>query len=313
MKKTIGFIVYHRVDYDGLFSAAIIQDYLERELGYEKVLTKGWNYGDSIPELPKIGKDELCHIFLVDISFPPEDMKRLKELSGGYRAIWIDHHIGAIDTAKEHSYDDMDGLRMIGLGACELCWKFMYGVDSIVPKAVRLVSAYDVWDKSRFSWDKETLAFQLGLRTKYGMVLNSINQVFDKLRIDNSPLTAEILETGKQITVYNQKRHKAAVKSHAFSVVVGGKYKGICMLTQEFGSQQFESVYGDYDITVCVNLRHDENGGLYYSISMYSETETGLNLADYMKQNYNGGGHKCAAGGTMTRDQFLSLLDNQVV
>ena len=56
-----------------------------------------------------------------------------------------------------------------------------------------------------------------------------------------------------------------------------------------------------------------KNGGLYYSISMYSETETGLNLADYMKQNYNGGGHKCAAGGTMTRDQFLRLLDNQVV
>lgn len=313
MKEIIGFIVYHRVDYDGLFSAAIIQDYLVNELGYEKVITKGWNYGDSIPEFPRIGENELCHIFLVDISFPPDDMKRLSKLSGGYRTIWIDHHIGAIDTSKEHSYDNMDGLRMIGLGACELCWKYMHGVDSIVPKAVRLISAYDVWDKNRFSWDKETLAFQTGLRAKYGMVLNSINQIFDKLMLDNSQLTAEILEAGKQIIVYNQKRHKAAVKSHAFPVTVGGKYKGICMLTCEFGSQQFESVYSEYDISVCVNLRHDENGDLYYSISMYSEEDTGLNLADYMKQNYNGGGHMRAAGGTMTRDQFIKLLDKQVV
>lgn len=303
-------IFYHRVDYDGLFSCATVEHYVRKELGIQEVITKGWTYGDPRPSLPEIKENESCLVFLVDISFPPEDMLSLKGL-GGYKVVWIDHHISAIDSSKELGYDDLEGVRRLGVGACELCWNYLYNNEN-TPKSIRLISAYDVWNKERFSWDKETVAFQLGLKTQYGVVYNSINQVFEKLIEKNSKLTADIIESGKVINTYNQKRHKTAVGTYGFPVLVAGKYRGICMLTSEFGSQQFNSVINNYDITICVNKR-DVAEGRPFAISMYSESETGLSLADYMKENFCGGGHKTAAGGSMTRDQFLQLIDTHTI
>lgn len=303
-------IFYHRVDYDGLFSCAIVEHYVRKELGIQEVITKGWTYGDPRPSLPELKEGESCLVFLVDISFPPEDMLSLKNL-GGYKVVWIDHHISAIDSSKELGYDDLEGVRRLGVGACELCWNYLYN-NITAPKSIRLISAYDVWNKDRFSWDKETVAFQLGLKTQYGVVYNSINQVFEKLIEKDSRLTADIIESGKTINTYNQKRHKTAVGTYGFPVLVAGKYRGICMLTSEFGSQQFNSVINNYDITICVNKR-DVAEGRPFAISMYSENETGLNLADYMKENFCGGGHRTAAGGSMTRDQFLQLIDTHTI
>ena len=69
-------IIYHRADYDGLFSGNIARKFYI-ESGY-KVDTKGYNYGDQVPEFTKILKDysEVC---ILDVSFDPDIMKTLHE------------------------------------------------------------------------------------------------------------------------------------------------------------------------------------------------------------------------------------------
>ena len=75
------------------------------------------------------------------------------------RFIWIDHHISAINE----NYTEYKGIRDTKFAACELTWKTLFP-DIPVPIAVQLLSAYDVWNKSRFDWDKMTLPFQYGMR-----------------------------------------------------------------------------------------------------------------------------------------------------
>ena len=296
MKKAL--IVYHKVDYDGVFSAVVCKRKLESS-GYE-VSTLGWTYGDDIPDVLGIKADS---VFLVDISFPPEIMQELSKVPEVY---WIDHHIGAITNSINGGYQNMAGLRVQGIGACEACWKFMYGNSEPIPWVIELASAYDVWDKSRFNWKNQSLALQQGLRVEYGVNLEKIYPVFEKLM--NPKTIKGILKVGQVINQYNANRHKSAVKSYGFPVTINGNWKGICMLTTEFNSTIYESVLQDYQIYVCANRKIDQNGNVIYSISMYSESDTGLNLAEYMKANYNGGGHLCAAGGTMTEEQFMRLI-----
>lgn len=301
-KKAI--IVYHRVDFDGIFSAVISNKALSLA-GY-KVSAFGYNYSDEIPDLKMLTDHDL--VCLVDISFPAEKMIELKD-SG--KLIWIDHHLTAISDSQTFGYSDVPGIRKIGIAACELTWAHFFPdhfqSDSLViPKIIQYLSAYDTWDKTRFDWE-EVLNVQYSLKSRYGISYNSILKNIDSLICDENILESLISE-GAGISSYLNKSWRSACKSFSFKILVDKKYNGICMLSTEFSSNVFNSIISEYDM-VCVCNRRDYNT---YSISIYGEEEKfdsiGFSAGDYLKKNYRGGGHKCAAGGILDLNQFIKLV-----
>lgn len=289
-------VIYHRVDYDGIFSGCIAEKSLESRGMRVEVL--GWNYSDPLPDIQKL-KNQYATITMVDISFPADVMLDLRDT---WKLTWIDHHITAIDDSIKFGYSDIPGLRKIGLAACELCWNFYYP-HSQVPQLIQMLSSYDVWNKDRFNWEDDIMPLQYGLKTRYGINYQKIYADFDYLlsRYD------EVLDDGFAVYSYLKDTWKSWAKNCSFEVLVDRKYKGICMLSPMSGSSCFQSVSSQYEVYLVANIR---NNGQVYSLSMYKDSPDIIpefSCGEYLKQ-FGGGGHSSAAGSDISKEVFSRLI-----
>ena len=308
-KKVI--IIYHRADYDGLFSGNIARKFYQE--CYHKIYMKGYNYGDKLPDFDKIISeyDEIC---ILDVSFDVDIMKKLKESKKVY---WIDHHIGTILQSEENGYSDIPGSRTKEkIAACEEAWKYFFS-NLKIPHIIELLSAYDVWDHDRFDWDTEITPIQYSLRAKYSLNIEKIWRDWEKLVGDLDYLNS-LLDLGNGIMKYQKAVWRSWCGNYAFDITVAGKYRAICMLTAQSGSLQFESILGDpenkgiYDLQVVVNRK----GPDLYNISIYKESDecNDFDCAEYASKVYKtGNGHKSAAGFTINFEQFAKLMQEQIL
>jgi len=138
---------YHSADLDGKCSGAIVRSMWECEL-------IGINYGDAFP-WDSIEPGET--VVMVDFCLQPfSEMVRLNELA---ELVWIDHHVSAIREAEACGFEArLAQVLEVGRAGCELAWEHYVGTE--VPKAVRLLGRYDVWDHA----DPEVWPFTYGMR-----------------------------------------------------------------------------------------------------------------------------------------------------
>lgn len=302
------YCLYHRVDQDGVVSACVVKKYVEGFSGNVEFF--GWTYGDPIPNFKNHSFDILV---LVDLSFPPDVMQWIKK---NCKCIWIDHHKTAIDLSVKYEYSDMEGIRVDGKAACRLCYEYFF--DKKVPKFVKLIARYDVWDHSAGDWDTSVVPLQLALKAKYGISLKDLYPDFSDLcDPENSAPIKSLIDVGKIILDYEQKQFKSATNSYAFPVLVAGKYRGICMLTNNFGSRIFESVKDNYDVYVTANRRTDERGNPVYALGLYSDPgRIDFNLGQYLQNKYgpeNAGGHATSCGARIPEEDFIKLFKEGII
>ncbi len=153
--------IYHRIDFDGKCSAAIVRN------KYPDCRLYGIDYIDEF-DIEQIDTGE--EVFMVDFTVEPSyHMSQIKEKSGKFH--WIDHHKTIIDVEDELDAKDWLGVREIetseGIkrGACELVWEYLYPNNSM-PYSVYLLSRYDVWEIENPLWEDVILPFQYGMRAK---------------------------------------------------------------------------------------------------------------------------------------------------
>ena len=306
-------IIYHRVDYDGLFSALICKHYFDINYPIDVSINMlGFTYGDVLPDLQSLKKSS-DKIIMVDISFPADYMQKLIETIGSENITWIDHHITAIRDAIQFGYNDLAGYRDsdANKGACELTWEWFFK-DVEAPKIIQYLSAYDVWNKNRFSWDHNILPCQNGLRALFGMNLESLLHNIHQV-LSEKFLETQVLPGGRMIKSFLSMKWRTQIKNSTFDITVAGKYKGIAILSPDFSSAMFESVVDKYQVFCICNIKRDSD---LFSVSLYSEPDGRLGdfeLGEYMKRYYSGGGHKTAAGGKLTKEQFNYLIFNKVI
>lgn len=310
MKENKVLIIYHRVDFDGVFSALIAKKYYS-EVENVIVDTFGYTYNDDLPNfnLQPFNVDKLV---LVDISFPADIMLDLLEKYGPDNIEWIDHHITAINDSEKYGYSNgLPGLRMLGRGACELCWKYYFDNSlNTLPLLIRRLSDYDVWYKeSTEIWNNSVIPIQLGIRSLFGVKLGNL----DPDQVFTPEFLNKVIQTGKPIHDYLLGKWKSSIANSSFDITVAGSYKGIAIISPEFNSSMFESVRDDYQV-FCIVSPQRKTG--MYSCSLYSEPDGRLGdfqLGQYLKENYGGGGHPTAAGCQLNQEQFLNLIINKEV
>lgn len=300
-------IIFHRIDFDGICSCAVAHDALS-QMRYDIQLFP-FTHGDEEPG--KEFLDSFNYVCIVDVSLSPETMKRLCQRAFGaqhFRCTWIDHHKTSIEDSFKHGYDLLLGIRTNGIAACELAWYYYHGVDASVPGFIQMLSCHDVYDKVRLDWDGMTEPFQYGMRYVYGLDADKFLKDFPKMH--EKAFTDKIICTGKAIYEYTRQNEERGVATYGFPVLVAGAHKGIACLTSSFGSLGFERLLEENrsTISVCVNRKNGQ-----YKISLYGSRDNTLDLGAYCREHFGGGGHYNAAGGFLSREEFIRLIEEGVL
>ena len=309
MEKT-ALIIYHRVDYDGIFSYCIVRKFLEQQPEYTSISGLGYTYGDNLPELSEIVKYNT--IFILDLGFSPENMIALKNC--GREIVWLDHHETHIENSKKYNYQDIPGERKIGIGACEICWKYLYKKEKL-PTIIQCLSLYDVWNKNTLNWDSLVYPLQLGLKSRYSTNAQKIWRDWDLGKFLVGSFFTELVRDGQLISKYEKLRNMSQVRCYSFPVEVAGKYQGVAMLTTNFTSTIFESLSRKYKIFICLNMKQGDLN--HFMMSMYCDPGSiDLNLGEYLIQKYGvsrAGGHACSCGTSLTLDEFIDIITTKKV
>lgn len=225
---------YHRADFDGVCSAAIVKKFVPDCELY------GIDYNDPFPwqkvaptfvtrvdgndprdiETQFAENGELVFpgnsgterkVYMVDFSLKPDEMKRLSEVTD---LVWCDHHKSALESCVGL---DIRGVRSTALAGCELAWEWFASRDGegmmLPPEAVRLLGRYDVWDAKNPDWSRIE-AFQFGMRAKLGMMNPEDPNWWTLLSGEcvESILRSELvrtISTGRAILSYHDQEAKA--------------------------------------------------------------------------------------------------------
>jgi hypothetical protein len=145
--------IYHIADLDGHCAGAIVRT------ANPDVEMIGMDYGQEPPWERLEGRN----VIMVDFSLEPwSNMVKLYEVANHF--IWIDHHESAIRNYRLHEEAGGNVFQYVldpRMAACELAWEFFFPKRPM-PKAVKLLGRYDVWDHEAMA---DVLAFQYGMQS----------------------------------------------------------------------------------------------------------------------------------------------------
>ena len=274
-------LFYHKVDWDGLLSAAIVLTHVDGEFDLFPV-----NYGDPIPSIDELSQYE--EVYVVDFSLPREYNESLQNL------IWIDHHISAI---KANEGLVVPGIQKTTFSACELCWLYFNGPDKI-HKIVYLLGEYDIFEKSGryFKWE-DILAFQMAARTIELTIDNA------KRFLNNGFAPREMISNGNAILAYARQQEKTAFERMAWDVTIDG-HPAKALLANEMSSLICEQTLANGDANIVLLLNRNNDATFKLSIRVAEKYE--FNASEFAKK-FGGGGHVKAAGCTIPIETFIEL------
>ena len=203
-------IIVHHTDMDGLCCAAIALRWAKMAHPDASVSFCPMSYNDTFP-LPVLEEGET--LLILDFSLPPDEMVAAREKAG--KVVWIDHHDTHLEVARERGYDDLPGIRLDGSdrdqpAACELTWKYFMGEDTDVPRAVRLIGAFDMWRHDDM----------LGVRDFHeGAVANNLhpeNSAWGALLDGNDRIVTHLIYVGHTLREAQARRWTTKARACAF-------------------------------------------------------------------------------------------------
>ena len=329
--KNKALIIYHKEDNDGVFSAAIIRNYLVYEQQYEKedVICIGFDYNDSA-EITKEDidnwKDYYDLLVITDMSLNVDIMEYAnKVFDNGF--IWFDHHKPVILAAEKYKASSRwCGERGIDRSAIMLAWKYCYDPLDInwndnrneIPALLVVLSAWD-----SFTYENQNLTLDYVRKVNEG-----INQLFnlDFIEVykfleraiylypdekDFESLIEKSYVTGTLIVNFQQRINDNLIKNCGDKEwTIGDDNRKACMLVcQGHTNSLIFSSLKNSDIKSGIVFKYSPNDGEWV-VSLYNidDKDDSFHCGDYMRKHYKGGGHLGAAGGKITQTQFNKML-----
>lgn len=324
-------IIYHKEDNDGVFSAGILCDYLIRTklISKNDVALFGADYND----LSKISLDIIKawpaaykKVALLDISFNEyEKMEMLYKLYE-QNFIWCDHHAPVIKRMSALS--NVNGLRDINNSAIINVWRYLYDCYDLkwstrsVPTIYRILSAWDSWSYEREHYDfKYVRTINIGITVYYNLnveqVLTLINDVQNKYEADELEMPESwmnlIYDTGQNIIKYQDAQNENLINQYGdCSWTVDDEKTCVMFMQGSSNSIMFKSLDNNGDVKHGAIFKRNKDSS--WTLSLYNiNNDIDFNCGEYLKMHYNGGGHKGAAGCTMTEEKFIELLTSHKI
>lgn len=290
-------VIYHRADYDGLFSAAICKLYLPDDTTFI-----GWDFGDPLIEFPAEGQ-----VYLVDL--PPDCFATLP--IGLRRLIWIDHHKSSIQKWDDELGHPFSGYRIDGVAACRLCYQWFTKHRGILPHkdmylkrrvqeplAIRMAGEYDVWDHR----DPYAVAFQFGLQAK-NFQLKDIEPLLRYISGDR--LAENLSHLGREIQNWQEQFAESVVKDRCYVREFEGIKFAVLASSHVRNSMWFPDRALPNEAEALMAWRYDGN---VVSFSLYHRPRHEHHDLSQIAVKYGGGGHKGACGFQLPLDEALEIV-----
>lgn len=306
MKKLI---IYHKADFDGIFSREIARKFYGDTAEY-----LGWDYGDAVPIV-----EAEREVVMIDIS--------VDGLMDHRPLVWIDHHKSAIAKFSV----TIPGYRIDGVAACRLAWQYFFTYNNVrnplaepdktlpmkedfierrvqEPMAVRLAGEYDIWDKR----DPNTDIFQSGLRSidlsnHWAQLLSlttkpTIRKIEAMLDIGHvidvqpdgtvyPPIVYSLLANGRVLKFAKDEANASLAREVTFAL----KWEGLKFLAlnkPRANSLTFTAgLTPEYD--ACLSFYWMRNK---WRVSLYGSPHHPEHDLSLIAVKYGGGGHKQACG-----------------
>lgn len=325
-------IIYHKEDNDGLFSAAIIYNYLiHMKVKPSNITLYGCDYNDIdiISEVAPGNKiktkveqlvDDYDVVLLTDISIKAEIMKRIYK-SKENNFIWIDHHAPIIKDSFKFEFSDANGMRDTSRSAILNAYKFLHDQfdnDYIEKQSrielLRILSGFDSWSFEKEGYTKEyAMAVNQGVTNTFLLqpkeIINYVNTLLYE-KHDDDWYASEIekfREIGEMYLKVESSKMKEVIAKSSRPYLFDNMQKVACgiFMPGQTSSQIFETVADKYDHGVCFKQLANNK----WTISLYNTREdVDFHCGEYLKEKYGGGGHKGAAGCQISNEQMLKII-----
>ncbi len=271
---------YHKVDWDGVTSAAILKQAIP------DAILHAFNYNMELPA--NLASEDV--VYFVDVA--PQPFTKLCELSEKVsKIVVLDHHKSLIDFISEHPTPDNLVVRYnLKRAACEIVWEYFYP-ELECPVEVRLLGQYDSWRDTIVKQLDGDIDWSTVLSYQFGIRLFELDpswmrtHLFDYCHESAESTTAN----GKIILQYQDNQNTDAMR-YSFTMIING-HRCLCVNTGHRNSNIFKSIWDEskYDIMLAFSFT-----GKKWSYSVYS-TKADVDCSAFAK-SYGGGGHKGAAG-----------------
>lgn len=323
-------ILYHKDDNDGVFSCALLYNYLVYELQCEKedVICVGLDYDiassikrKDIKEWSKV----YTHLFITDFSLPIPIMRYAYKLFENH-FVWLDHHKPIIEAANNTELIDCQGSREINRSAILNVWKWLYDQFNVdwfddhekIPKLLRILSGWD-----SFTYEQEGFDLDYVRKVNYGIthlfnlnlteVSKELYWLYTAKTNEEDGLEEKLInrayQVGKILVDDENNRMTDIIKRSGdkeWTVGPDNRTAVAVFIQGPSNSRMFESVIGE-----CQNaIVFKRNAKGTWAISLYNpdETDTTFHCGAYCRENYKGGGHVGAAGFQVKQSKFIQML-----
>ena len=336
MKGKTYLILYHIEDNDGLFSCAIMKNYLINTLKIDEshIITKGHTYKsldhlyDEIKNDLGGFKSKFNNLIMTDISF--DDYHSMIALSKCYgkHFTWIDHHAPIIKESIKNKFDDINGLRDISHSALMNMWRYLYDPldekfkNGNIPTIFKYLSGWDSWSYKYWNLTLDQVRyFNTGITNKYDLDLDIICKlvymVIYENSIGNNPEYIRMInDYGKNICDYEDKKYDNLISVFGdfdWKLKIDeNTYRKCCaiFIQAATNSLMFRKAKGKSDNGLV--FKKNKNGGWVLSLYNINNEDT-FDCGSFLKEKYNGGGHIGAAGATITDNQFIDMINKKEI
>jgi hypothetical protein len=262
-------------------------------------------------------------IFMVDISFNEVDaMGSLYDTMHTENFVWCDHHHPIIELSKTHEFGRTEGIRRTDQSALMNTWQYMnkaFNIDITPSRSLVMLSDYDSWmwtkKMAEYPTKKEQddlFALNTGFTRRSNLKVKWFEDYILNILMQNTNgikrIEDDCFQYGTTIMEYDIERNNRAIKSHGdTSWTLGGEKACTIFTTDRFNSQSFTRVFEGTDVKHGLVFKREPDGRWVMSAYNVSE-DSAFDCGAYLKRMYDGGGHKGAAGCTISQEQFMSLL-----
>lgn len=306
-------IVHHKSDNDGLLSASLISYYLSSKgisvdtwgVEYDE-LNRLWNSGEDDMSNRFLGYDG---VYMTDISF--NSTKAMLWMRDNISNLfWFDHHKPIIDASREQ-FDNIPGIRNTQQSAIMCVYQYFYDSElSNVPQIIQELSDYDSWQwvKKDYYTEKYITSINTGFTELSELSLDFWLHNIERILSNNRGLHDEALHVGQIVERYRVRHYKRLLNQSDREWLVDGR-KAIVLFGENVGSTAYRSVRNT-GIEIGVSIMRMRDGRWKISICDINDSDV-FDCGSYLREHYEGGGHRGAAGCIVSEETFINILKNR--
>lgn len=328
-------VIYHKEDNDGVFSAAIVKNYLQNEVHIDEqsIVMWGTTYADLSSYYQATAKslthllNEYTHVITVDISFnEPNAMIQLYKLYCD-RFVWNDHHLAAITQSIKHGYDKANGYRDTSRASILQTYRYFYDqldidyyANESSIKLLKILSAWDNFNWDAYSFSKDYVmginkAINLKVKLDIQKAYDLVHDIIYTNTIDDAYIQS-LDETGQLLNEYDNSLYENIVETNGdltWTVNTENGPRSACAIFYSAPSStiMFQSLKGKIQNGIVFK----KNSNNSWTLSLYNvDQEDTFNCGTFLKSKYKkGGGHVGAAGCTLSKSKVLKMLREKCI